>query len=203
MLTRRRRAKRADFGYRFAGRGTSESRIDASRAHPGRAAAPEPRRRKPVLPESISATPVSPLRACAAASRSAAASTFPMPSTSAPAARASHGRLRAASGTRAGGRGVNLGYRHLSYEQGSDKLLQDLSFSGPFIALRTSPSKTRDRRHERRTFAHRSDHRRRPSPGAQGRGQDGECSIAGHQPDAAVTRRTTVRLAGHPEGASP
>ena len=31
--------------------------------------------------------------------------------------------------------GVALGYRHLSYEQGSKNLVQDLSFSGPFLAL--------------------------------------------------------------------
>jgi hypothetical protein len=31
--------------------------------------------------------------------------------------------------------GVTLGYRHLYYDQGSDKLVQDLSFSGPFLAL--------------------------------------------------------------------
>jgi hypothetical protein len=28
-----------------------------------------------------------------------------------------------------------LGYRHLSYEQSSKNLVQDLSFSGPFLAL--------------------------------------------------------------------
>jgi hypothetical protein len=31
--------------------------------------------------------------------------------------------------------GVALGYRHLSYEQSSKNLVQDLSFSGPFLAL--------------------------------------------------------------------
>ena len=31
--------------------------------------------------------------------------------------------------------GVALGYRHLSYEQGSKNLVQDLSFGGPFLAL--------------------------------------------------------------------
>ena len=31
--------------------------------------------------------------------------------------------------------GVALGYRYLSYEQGSSKLVQDLSFGGPFLAL--------------------------------------------------------------------
>ena len=31
--------------------------------------------------------------------------------------------------------GVALGYRHLSYEQGSKNLVQDLSFSGAFLAL--------------------------------------------------------------------
>ena len=31
--------------------------------------------------------------------------------------------------------GVVLGYRHLSYEQSSKNLVQDLSFSGPFLAL--------------------------------------------------------------------
>ena len=38
-------------------------------------------------------------------------------------------------GYQSGWAGVTLGYRHLAYEQGSDKLVQDLSFSGPFIAL--------------------------------------------------------------------
>jgi hypothetical protein len=31
--------------------------------------------------------------------------------------------------------GVALGYRHLSYEQSSKNLVQDLSFGGPFLAL--------------------------------------------------------------------
>lgn len=31
--------------------------------------------------------------------------------------------------------GVALGYRYLSYEQGSNKLVQDFSFGGPFLAL--------------------------------------------------------------------
>jgi hypothetical protein len=30
---------------------------------------------------------------------------------------------------------VALGWRHLSYQQGSTDLIQDLSFSGPFLAL--------------------------------------------------------------------
>ena len=31
--------------------------------------------------------------------------------------------------------GVTLGYRHLAYEQSGDRLVQDLSFGGPFLAL--------------------------------------------------------------------
>jgi hypothetical protein len=34
--------------------------------------------------------------------------------------------------------GVTLGYRHLAYDQGGDKLVQDLSFSGPFLAVNFS-----------------------------------------------------------------
>ena len=31
--------------------------------------------------------------------------------------------------------GVTLGYRHLAYDQGGDRLVQDFSFGGPFLAL--------------------------------------------------------------------
>jgi hypothetical protein len=31
--------------------------------------------------------------------------------------------------------GVTLGYRHLEYDQGGDRLVQDFSFGGPFLAL--------------------------------------------------------------------
>jgi hypothetical protein len=41
----------------------------------------------------------------------------------------------AAIGYQTGWVGVTLGYRHLAYEQSSDKLVQDLSFSGPFLAV--------------------------------------------------------------------
>ena len=34
--------------------------------------------------------------------------------------------------------GVTLGYRHLSYDQGGSKLVQDFSFSGPFLAAKFS-----------------------------------------------------------------
>jgi hypothetical protein len=37
-------------------------------------------------------------------------------------------------GYQTGWAGVTLGYRHLAYEQGGDDLVQDLSFSGPFLA---------------------------------------------------------------------
>src|SRR4051812_19086585 len=38
-------------------------------------------------------------------------------------------------GYQTGWAGVTLGYRHLYYDQGGDKLVQDFSFSGPFLAL--------------------------------------------------------------------
>lgn len=38
-------------------------------------------------------------------------------------------------GYQTGWAGVTLGYRHLHYDQGGDRLLQDFSFSGPFLAL--------------------------------------------------------------------
>jgi hypothetical protein len=38
-------------------------------------------------------------------------------------------------GYQTGSVGVTLGYRHIYYDQGGDKLLQDFSFSGPFLAL--------------------------------------------------------------------
>jgi hypothetical protein len=38
-------------------------------------------------------------------------------------------------GYQTGWAGVTLGYRHLHYDQGGDKLVQDFSFSGPFLAL--------------------------------------------------------------------
>lgn len=41
----------------------------------------------------------------------------------------------AAIGYQTGWAGVTLGYRHLAYEQSGDKLVQDLSFSGPFLAV--------------------------------------------------------------------
>jgi hypothetical protein len=41
----------------------------------------------------------------------------------------------AAIGYQTGWAGVTLGYRHLAYEQSGDELVQDLSFSGPFLAV--------------------------------------------------------------------
>jgi hypothetical protein len=38
-------------------------------------------------------------------------------------------------GYQTGWAGVTLGYRHLSYDQGGDRLVQDVSFSGPFLAV--------------------------------------------------------------------
>jgi hypothetical protein len=38
-------------------------------------------------------------------------------------------------GYQTGWAGVTLGYRHLHYDQGGDGLVQDFSFSGPFLAL--------------------------------------------------------------------
>lgn len=41
----------------------------------------------------------------------------------------------AALGYQNGWAGVALGYRHLSYEQSGNKLVQDLAFSGPFLSV--------------------------------------------------------------------
>lgn len=41
-------------------------------------------------------------------------------------------------GYQTGWAGVTLGYRYLSYDQGNDKLVQDFSFSGPFLAVNFS-----------------------------------------------------------------
>ena len=38
-------------------------------------------------------------------------------------------------GYQTGWAGVTLGYRHLHYDQGGDRLVQDFSFGGPFLAL--------------------------------------------------------------------
>jgi hypothetical protein len=38
-------------------------------------------------------------------------------------------------GYQTGWAGVTLGYRHLYFDQGGDKLVQDFSFSGPFLAV--------------------------------------------------------------------
>ena len=39
-------------------------------------------------------------------------------------------------GDQTGWAGVTLGYRHLCYDEGADKLLQTVSFSGPFLAVK-------------------------------------------------------------------
>lgn len=44
----------------------------------------------------------------------------------------------AALGYQNGWAGVALGYRHLSYEQSGNKLVQELAFSGPFLSLNFS-----------------------------------------------------------------
>jgi hypothetical protein len=41
-------------------------------------------------------------------------------------------------GYQTGWAGVTLGYRHLAYDQGGSKLVQDFSFSGPFLAVKMS-----------------------------------------------------------------
>lgn len=41
-------------------------------------------------------------------------------------------------GYQTGWAGVTLGYRYLSYDQGNDKLVQEFSFSGPFLAVNFS-----------------------------------------------------------------
>ena len=46
---------------------------------------------------------------------------------------ARHGRGRSASPTRSSRGAVKLVYRNLYFDQGSDKLIQDLRFSGPAL----------------------------------------------------------------------
>jgi len=41
-------------------------------------------------------------------------------------------------GYQTGWAGVTLGYRHLAYDQGGSKLVQDFSFSGPFLAVKVT-----------------------------------------------------------------
>ena len=41
-------------------------------------------------------------------------------------------------GYQTGWAGVTLGYRHLAYDQSGNKLVQDFSFSGPFLAVKLS-----------------------------------------------------------------